>query len=771
MSDNDASARPRSGGSAEEPGGGRDNDASARPRSGGAQGASAASGSVLSAFFAALFGRFAGLVAGKSLRSDRFGTWAAILGVALGTATVNVVLVLDTSTRAVEARSWSSNPDLDVTPTTVALAGVRADGTPVEAADAKVETHEDYEVMRSAIRMGSLSAYLVGALIVFFTFAAVIERKKREVALYRSLGALPEQVAAVFVREAIIVAAIGAVLGVLGAIPLSYAAAIAGMTTTGRARIHVHEMSLPLARMALVALLGGATALLGVIRPVREILRLPVADALAGRAAEGAGGPSRVRGLSRIAMPFAALLFVLLRPFFKKALPSLAFFAVEAGVVCALALGTVVLVPDVVQRLGGALARILPARSSAVRLLVARRVARRGAELGLPVAGIMLVFALLLSLHITTYALKREVIAWAQGGVEKCLFVVPDRREGGRPPRRGAEAFAEEAMAQRIAPLFSPRALVIRTSSRTPWPNAVHAVEHGALGKWARLTGRQDLIEMADRFGPGTILLSRMMSRRYRVAEGDFLDVSGKGGKRRLRVVGVTDDLGFSLVLDAYRNAKTYGVIDEADQDLIAPYVKPVGSSIVVLDREQPDQPDLFALAPFGRFGEAPATPEQAALREGLRGLRVMPGEGYMAERVRETGRDFRIFDVILFLTTVLAAIGVANQLAIFVHARRREFLLYRTLGMTEGDVRRVVLGEGVFTGLVGGALAVLLGVPLGYASIGALRAVSAFDVTFVLPWRYVAATLAAAVALSLIAALYPARSAGRSAARVEHEG
>src|SRR6185369_751537 len=102
--------------------------------------------SAFAGFFAALFGRFAALLSGRSLRSDRFGTWAAILGVALGTATVNVVLVLDTNTRAVESRSWSSNPDMTTAPTTVALSSFHADGSAIEAADAKVETHEDYEV-------------------------------------------------------------------------------------------------------------------------------------------------------------------------------------------------------------------------------------------------------------------------------------------------------------------------------------------------------------------------------------------------------------------------------------------------------------------------------------------------------------------------------------------------------------------------------------------------------------------------------------------------
>ena len=71
------------------------------------------------------------------------------------------------------------------------------------------------EVMRSAIRLGSLAAFLVGGLIVFFTFGVVVDRRRREVALLRSLGARRGQVAAIFVREALIIGVAGAVLGMV----------------------------------------------------------------------------------------------------------------------------------------------------------------------------------------------------------------------------------------------------------------------------------------------------------------------------------------------------------------------------------------------------------------------------------------------------------------------------------------------------------------------------------------------------------------------------
>ena len=113
-----------------------------------------------------------------------------------------------------------------------------------------------------------------------------------------------------------------------------------------------------------------------------------------------------------------------------------------------------------------------------------------------------------------------------------------------------------------------------------------------------------------------------------------------------------------------------------------------------------------------------------------------------------------------------------SNQLVLAVHARRREIGLLRVLGMTADQIRKMLLLEGAFVGLLGGTLAVLLGVPLGFGSLAALKLVSAFEVEFELPIHYALLTIAGAVAVALMAALYPARQAAsaRSAESVHYE-
>jgi putative ABC transport system permease protein len=675
----------------------------------------------------------------RNLVSDWFATICAILGVALGTATVDVVLILDENTRSAESSRWSTNPEKPIDLTrTVRLTGFLQSGERSIARDAGKETHEDYQVMRSAIRLGSLSAFLVGALIVFFTFRVVVVERRREIALLRSLGTLPSQVARIFLLEAAIVGGAGAAIGFTAAPPLAIAAAAFGITTTGRSTIALDEMSFPWRTMLAVSAVGAVTAMLGVARPLADILRLDVARNLRPQFLEDAErfrlrDASRASGLTLIALPFMILLYILIRPFFREVLPSLAFFVLESGAVTAAFLAMLVLVPEIVRVLGGAIARILPqARTpKAPWFLVHKRIDRAGRELAWSVSGVMLVFALLLSLHETTHALKVEVLEWARSSIEKNAYVFAKKKV--RVPKSALERVPSEV----------PHA---RFSGRAPWPNAVLAVDPAELAAFARGTGAKNEAAAA-KLGRGKAILSTMMARRFGLTEGDQLEVTSARRSARLEIAAVTDDVGYMPMIGPYRNSKTYALISSEDFDLIEPLAAPIGAGVALR----------------GGGGEDWTRWLEPALEDER--LRVEIGSEFEADRVAETNRDFAIFDVILFLTAVLATIGIANNLVLAAHARRREIALFRVLGMEARQIKTLFLLEGAFIGALGGGLAVLLGIPLGMLAIGALTVVSAFMVRFELPAWYAILTIAGAIAASLAASLYPALRASRSPA------
>ncbi|MEI9952582.1 MAG: FtsX-like permease family protein [Pseudomonadota bacterium] len=192
---------------------------------------------------------------------------------------------------------------------------------------------------------------------------------------------------------------------------------------------------------------------------------------------------------------------------------------------------------------------------------------------------------------------------------------------------------------------------------------------------------------------------------------------------------------------------------------MIEPFAQPIGAALVLTD----SRPTPAPYATWARMLKEFRTWPHVFATSGL---------WYAASRWRETNSDFLIFDIIILLTSILAAIGVANQLILAVHTRRRELALLRVLGMTADQIRKMLLLEGAFVGLLGGTMAVLLGIPLGFGSIAALKLVSAFEVHFDLPWYYPPLTVVGAVTIALLAALYPAIRAGgaRSAESIHYE-
>ena len=98
---------------------------------------------------------------------------------------------------------------------------------------------------------------------------------------------------------------------------MAYLAARAGVTTTGHLKIDPAELVYPWGYMALTSLVGAAMALLGVLRPVREVLRLGVVNALRPRFAADGAAPAaaqRSRLVRWLALPVLVIGYVIGRP-------------------------------------------------------------------------------------------------------------------------------------------------------------------------------------------------------------------------------------------------------------------------------------------------------------------------------------------------------------------------------------------------------------------------------------------------------------------------
>ena len=131
----------------------------------------------------------------------------------------------------------------------------------------------------------------------------------------------------------------------------------------------------------------------------------------------------------------------------------------------------------------------------------------------------------------------------------------------------------------------------------------------------------------------------------------------------------------------------------------------------------------------------------------------------------------FTVFDLFLglfgSLALTVASLGIINTLVIAILERRREIGVLKALGATDRDVRSLFFAEagamGLFGGIVGVALGWLIGQALTLGTTIYLRRqdLPGVKISYV-PWWLALTAIVFAVAVSLIAGLYPAGRAAR---------
>ena len=158
------------------------------------------------------------------------------------------------------------------------------------------------------------------------------------------------------------------------------------------------------------------------------------------------------------------------------------------------------------------------------------------------------------------------------------------------------------------------------------------------------------------------------------------------------------------------------------------------------------------------RGGETDAN--KAALERQLNAFpnaKVQTKKQFIDNQISGLNAILNVLYVLLALSVVVSLFGIVNTLVLTVFERTREIGMLRAVGMTRRQVRRMIRDESVITALMGGVIGIALGLVLG----GLLAARIDF-IVFALPWRQVIIFAVAAVVVGLVAAIFPARRAGR---------
>jgi putative ABC transport system permease protein len=112
---------------------------------------------------------------------------------------------------------------------------------------------------------------------------------------------------------------------------------------------------------------------------------------------------------------------------------------------------------------------------------------------------------------------------------------------------------------------------------------------------------------------------------------------------------------------------------------------------------------------------------------------------------------------VLLALSVLVSLFGIVNTLVLTVFERTRELGMLRAIGLTRGQVKKMIRQESVITALIGAVIGIALGLLLA-----SLLAARLDEISFTIPVAQLVIFAVVSVVVGIFAAIWPARRAAK---------
>jgi putative ABC transport system permease protein len=550
------------------------------------------------------------------------------------------------------------------------IAGMLPPGVAVRAvgdvAEASAGPSRAYRVNLNVL---ALVALFTGGFLVFSAQALEVARRRGEHALLRVLGLERRGVLRLVLTEAAAIGVLGSLLGVaLGMLLATLAVRSFGADLgAGMFRGLSPQIEFPPLMALLYGMAGVAIALVGALLPALDAARHPPARALkAGD--EQAMFASVARWWPGIAMVVLGAALSTLGP--VRGVPLFGYLAIAC-----LLIGSIALMPRAAQ-LAFAL---LPRRADPVLTLALNQLRGAPGQAMVSLAAIVASFGLMAAMAIMVASFRDSVDRWLDDVLPADVYL--------RTTHAGETSYLEPGFEQEVRKLpmvarveFLRSVRVSLAADRPEVSLLARDLPPGEMRRYP-VVGRQYAPKAGD---PPPVWISEAIADLYgdRVGERILLPLGGR--ERPFVVAGVWRD-----------------------------YARQLGALLL-------RRADYVALTGDHRANDAAlwlsagATPAQA-----MAALRALPGGAELEIAVpSEIKRvSLRIFDRSFAVTYAIEAVavlvglfGLSTSLGSIVLARRREFGMLRHIGMTRGQIGRMLAAEGGLLATLGAAAGLTVG-------------------------------------------------------------
>jgi len=552
-----------------------------------------------------------------------------------------------------------------------------------------------------------------------------VTERRRSFALLRVLGAAGRQVRRFVVTEAATLglagSVVGAAVGLLAAGPIS--AGISRTLQAPTAAFTVDPLVIPVA-----VVLGTCVAMAAAWWPAREAALVEPLAGLADAPPPPRGVSGRFLGLALLLWAVAAVIMALV---VGERLPPRA--AVPAGILMMLAF--VATTPVVLPWLCTACARLIPGRFRIERTLAVEQIIRQPIRTALTTGVLVVAVSNAIGLGHAIRDNVDDVRGWYTRLMRADWMLthagmVSGGLTGSGPQARLAEEEVRslpgvrrvEAIGVASGRVAGGACVVVARDIPADTPLPFDPV--GATGE-----------ELRRAFDRGEAAAGTLLARRAGVKPGDEVEVEVYGRRTRVTIAALVVDYtsgGASLILRREAAARLFG-LEAADM--------------------------LLVTAEPGRAAGLAAPLERIA---GSRGMLLRSFASVQAFINGIVGGVVNSLWVILGLGFVVGSLGVANTVTMNVLEKTRTLGLLRAVGMTSGQVTRLVVIESLLLGMAGGLIGAVGGVFTALLIQFASQPLLGHPIRASLRPGVIAVNLLAAVAVTALAAWIPARRAVR---------
>ena len=591
-------------------------------------------------------------------------------------------------------------------------------------------------------------ALFVGSFLIYNTFRIVVSQRTRELALLRALGAGARQVRGIVLLEALIIGAVGAVLGVGFGVALAFGV----QQILSAVGIELPTAALVFkARTIIVGLAAGlGISLVSALVPARRASKVSVMAALR----EDTAGSPRA-GILRRALIGAVTsgiglvaLFVGLYGDTGTGPSPVVYVGVGTAVIF---LGIFVLSPLAAGPITNLLGFFLERSMGTSGKLARRNAIRSRRRTAATAAAVMISITLVALASTLTGSIRGTIDDVLANDVDADVIVRPAGQFAG--PTLG---FTSE-IAERVQQLDQVADL---TRIHSGWGRIVHDTvidndESRIETTQTFITGAED--NLADfippetsrgtlRPQPGELIMEAAIAEDNGLRLGDTVTLEfEQTGKRPFTLVGTVEGRAWA------------GIIAIPAEDWIA-----------ANGTDQHNQIDVKAAE--GVTAEELKTAIEPLLAD-FPNVTAQTSDDLQTEAEGQLNGLLNFILALLALTVVIGMLGVTNTMALSVFERTREIGLLRAVGLDRRTTRWMIRSEASIVSVFGALMGIGLGIFFGWALIRALADLGLS--TLVIPWLPSSASvsgvlgslvfwLVATGILGIVFAVFPARRAAK---------